>query len=117
MARNLATPRMPVVQAPPAHPRRLDKGRPPLSLKAARSVARSQAYRAAADVPSTPRADKADLANFKAWCGERHIDPMPSTPEIVGANLANAGRRCGAGWPRSRGPVASPTTAGYPPRR
>ncbi len=27
MGRNLAAPRMPVVQAPPAHPRRLDKGR------------------------------------------------------------------------------------------
>ena len=92
MARRPIVPSLPVVQAPPAHPRRLDEGQPPLSLKAARSVARSQAYQSAADAPSTLRAYKADLANFKAWCIERHIDPMPSTPEIVGAYLADAGR-------------------------
>ena len=92
MAHHSIVPPLSVVQARPAHPRRLDEGQPPLSLKAARSVARSQAYQSAADAPSTLRAYKADLANFKAWCRERHVDPMPSTPEIVGAYLADAGR-------------------------
>jgi integrase len=64
----------------------------PLTLKAARSLARSQVYQSAADAPATLRAYKADLANFKAWCLERHLDPMPATPEIVGAYLADAGR-------------------------
>jgi site-specific recombinase XerD len=64
----------------------------PLSLKTARSLARSQVYQSAADAPATLRAYKADLANFKAWCVERDLDPMPSTPEIVGAYLADAGR-------------------------
>jgi integrase len=92
VARQIVPPSAPVTKALPAHPRRLDEGQPPLSLKAARSVARSQAYQSAADAPSTLRAYKADLANFKAWCIERHLDPMPSTPEIVGAYLADAGR-------------------------
>jgi integrase len=65
---------------------------PALTLKAARSLARSQSYQSAADAASTRRAYKADLANFKAWCVERDLDPMPSTPEIVGAYLADAGR-------------------------
>ncbi len=82
----------PAQEALPAQGRRLDERQPPLSLKAARSVARSQAYQSAADASSTLRAYKADLANFKAWCVERHLDPMPSTPEIVGAYLADAGR-------------------------
>jgi integrase len=92
VARQIVPPSAPVTKALPAHPRRLDEGQPPLSLKTARSVARSQAYQSAADAPSTLRAYKADLANFKAWCIERHLDPMPSTPEIVGAYLADAGR-------------------------
>ena len=58
----------------------------------ARSLARSQVYQSAADAPATLRAYKADLANFKAWCLERKLDPMPATPEIVGAYLADAGR-------------------------
>ena len=64
----------------------------PLTLRTARSLARSQRYQSAADAPATLRAYKADLANFKAWCRERRFDPMPSTPEIVGAYLADAGR-------------------------
>ncbi|WP_284948050.1 site-specific integrase [Acidisoma cladoniae] len=64
----------------------------PLTLRAARSLARSQAYQSAADAPATLRAYKADLANFKAWCVERKLDPMPSTAEVVGAYLADAGR-------------------------
>jgi site-specific recombinase XerD len=92
MARHLVVPPPPVTEVPSAHPRRADEGQPPLSLKAARSLARSQAYQSAADASSTLRAYKADLANFKAWCVERHLDPMPSTPEIVGAYLADAGR-------------------------
>ena len=71
--------------------RRAD-GAPPLTLKAARSLARSQAYQSAADAPATLRAYKADLANFKAWCQERDLIPMPSAPEVVGAYLADAGR-------------------------
>jgi integrase len=63
-----------------------------MTVKAARSLARSQAYQSAADAPSTLRAYKADLASFKAWCIERNLEPMPSTPEIVGAYLADAGR-------------------------
>ncbi len=63
-----------------------------MTVKAARSLARSQAYQSAADAASTLRAYKADLANFKAWCVERNLVPMPSTPEIVGAYLADAGR-------------------------
>jgi integrase len=65
---------------------------PALTIRAARSLARSQAYQSAADASSTLRAYKADLANFKAWCVERNLDPMPSAPEIVGAYLADAGR-------------------------
>lgn len=72
--------------------RRADDTVVPLTLKAARSLARSQVYQSAADAPATLRAYKADLANFKAWCLERQLDPMPSTPEIVGAYLADAGR-------------------------
>ena len=72
--------------------RRADEAEPPLTLRAARSLARSQTYQSAADAPATLRAYKADLANFKAWCVERKLEPMPSTPEIVGAYLADAGR-------------------------
>jgi integrase len=92
MARPLAPRSPPVPEARLGQPRRQDEGQPPLSLKAARSVARSQAYQSAADASSTLRAYKADLANFKAWCVERNLDPMPSAPEIVGAYLADAGR-------------------------
>jgi integrase len=92
MARYLVAPSQAVPEARQGHPRRLDEGQPPLSLKAARSLARSQAYQSAADASSTLRAYKTDLANFKAWCVERNLDPMPSTPEIVGAYLADAGR-------------------------
>jgi integrase len=83
-------PVLPVAAAPPI--RRGPDAEPPLSTKAARSLARSQAYQSAADAPSTLRAYKADLANFKAWCVERNLEPMPSTPEVVGAYLADAGR-------------------------
>ena len=79
-----------VAAAPPS--RRGPDAEPPFSLKAARSLARSQAYQSAADASSTLRAYKTDLANFKAWCVERNIEPMPSTPDIVGAYLADAGR-------------------------
>jgi len=72
--------------------RRANEAEPPLTLRAARSLARSQVYQSAADAPATLRAYKADLANFKAWCVERKLDPMPSTPEVVGAYLADAGR-------------------------
>ena len=58
----------------------------------ARSLARSQVYQSAADAPATLRAYRTDLANFRAWCLERKLEPMPSTPEIVGAYLADAGR-------------------------
>ena len=71
--------------------RRADDVRP-LTLQAARSLARSQVYQSAADAPATLLAYKADLANFKAWCRERRLELMPSTPEIVGAYLADAGR-------------------------
>jgi integrase len=76
---------------PAAASRRLEE-RSEMTVKAARSLARSQVYQSAADAPSTLRAYKADLANFKAWCVERNLEPMPSTPEIVGAYLADAGR-------------------------
>jgi integrase len=72
--------------------RRFDEAEPALTIRAARSIARSQVYQTAADASSTLLAYKADLANFKAWCVERGLDPMPSTPEIVGAYLADAGR-------------------------
>ena len=81
----------PAPRAPPAIVRRASDTAP-LTLKAARSLARSQAYQAAADAPATLRAYEADLANFKAWCVERDLDPMPSSPETVGAYLADAGR-------------------------
>jgi integrase len=71
---------------------RAEDAAPPLSLTAARSLARSQVYQSAADAPATLRAYKADLANFKAWCIERKLNPMPSTAEVVGAYLADAGR-------------------------
>jgi integrase len=84
------------VEPPPSQAvdivRRADDAVVPLTLKAARSLARSQVYQSAADAPATLRAYKADLANFKAWCLERQLDPMSSTPEIVGAYLADAGR-------------------------
>jgi integrase len=92
MSRHIFPPLPSVIEALPARTRRLDEGQPPLSLKAARSLARSQAYQSAADAPSTLRAYKTDLANFKAWCIERNLNPMPSTPEVVGAYLADAGR-------------------------
>jgi hypothetical protein len=57
--------------------RRADEAEPPLTLRAARSLARSQTYQSAADAPATLRAYKADLANFKAWCVERKLEPMP----------------------------------------
>jgi hypothetical protein len=72
--------------------RRLGDAAPEMTVKAARSLARSQVYQSVADASSTLRAYKADLANFKAWCVERNLEPMPSTPEIVGAYLADAGR-------------------------
>ena len=72
--------------------RRATEAEPPLTLRVARSLARSQVYQSAADAPATLRAYKADLANFKAWCVERKLDPMPSPPEVVGAYLADAGR-------------------------
>ena len=84
-AQSLALPEAPIVV------RRADDVRP-LTLQAARSLARSQVYQSAADAPATLLAYKADLANFKAWCLERRLEPMPSTPEIVGAYLADAGR-------------------------
>jgi integrase len=73
-------------------PGRRAEAEPPLTFKAARSLARSQSYQSAADAASTLRAYKADLANFKVWCIERHLSPMPSTPEVVGAYLADTGR-------------------------
>ncbi|MBN9560518.1 MAG: site-specific integrase [Alphaproteobacteria bacterium] len=81
-----------VIAASAGAVRRADEAGPPLTLRVARSLARSQVYQSAADAPSTLRAYKADLANFKAWCLERKLDPMPATPEIVGAYLADAGR-------------------------
>ncbi len=92
MPRFLLPSARPPAETRPAHTRRLDEGQPPLALKTARSLARSQAYQTAADAASTLRAYKTDLANFKAWCAERDLDPMPSTPELVGAYLADAGR-------------------------
>jgi integrase len=81
------------VIAPSTHGvRRAGDASPPLTLRVARSLARSQVYQSAADAPATLRAYKADLANFKAWCLERKLDPMPAMPEIVGAYLADAGR-------------------------
>ncbi len=77
---------------PPANAVRRADDAEPLTLRAARSVARSQRYQSAADAPATLRAYKADLANFKAWCRERRLEPMPSMPEVVGAYLADAGR-------------------------
>jgi hypothetical protein len=82
----------PAIADPAGAVRRADEAGPPLSLRMARSLARSQVYQSAADAPATLRAYKADLANFKAWCLERKLDPMPATPEIVGAYLADAGR-------------------------
>src|SRR5258708_19244970 len=90
MSRPIPAPLPPVPRAPTV--RRADEAETPLTLRAARSLARSQVYQTAADAPATLRAYKADLANFKAWCVERKLDPMPSTPEIVGAYLADAGR-------------------------
>jgi integrase len=90
MAKNTMVPRPTGQVAVPV--RRLDEAEPELTIRAARSIARSQVYQNAADASSTLRAYKADLANFKAWCLERGLDPMPSTPEIVGAYLADAGR-------------------------
>jgi site-specific recombinase XerD len=88
MTKNPVVPRSPESAAV----RRLDEAEPALTIRAARSIARSQVYQNAADASSTLRAYKADLANFKTWCLERGLDPMPSTPEIVGAYLADAGR-------------------------
>src|SRR5712692_7300204 len=88
----------PPIIRPPKQPvsaltvRRSNEAEPSLTLRAARSLARSQVFQSAADTPATLRAYKADLANFKAWCVERKLVPMPSTPEIVGAYLADAGR-------------------------
>jgi integrase len=90
MAKSLT--RLPATSLPSSSAIRGPEALPPLSTKVARSLARSQAYQSAADAASTLRAYKADLANFRAWCLERHLDPMPATPEIVGAYLADAGR-------------------------
>jgi integrase len=54
-------------------------------------MAKSKAYQAAADAPSTLRAYAADLANFKAWCDANGFQAMPAAPETVGAYLAAAG--------------------------
>src|ERR1700760_1532971 len=90
MSRSIIQPPAKLVST--ASVRRAGDAEAPLTLKTARSLARSQVYQSAADAPATLRAYKADLANFKAWCVERNLDPMPSTPEIVGAYLADAGR-------------------------
>jgi integrase len=90
MSRSMIQP--PAQRVSAASVRRAGDAEAPLTLKTARSLARSQVYQSAADAPATLRAYKADLANFKAWCVERNLDPMPSTPEIVGAYLADAGR-------------------------
>ena len=82
----------PALAAPADAVRRADDAGPPLTVRVARSLARSQVYQSAADAPATLRAYRADLASFKAWCLERSLVPMPATPEIVGAYLADAGR-------------------------
>jgi integrase len=58
---------------------RLDGAKPPTAL-AAMLLAKSQAYK-----------DAADLASFQAWCARRGFGAMPAAPETVGAYLAAAG--------------------------
>ncbi len=70
---------------------RLADGQKPPAPRAALALARSKAYQSATDAPSTLRAYKADLANFKAWCEAHGFQPMPAPPETVGAYLAAAG--------------------------
>lgn len=92
MARHPILTPVPVVQALPAHRRRLDEGQPPLSLKAARSVARSQAYQSAADAPSTAPRLQSRPGQLQGVVYRAPSRPEPSTPEIIGAYLADAGR-------------------------
>jgi len=80
------------ITMPASVPRRVEDLRSETIVKVARSLARSQIYQSAADAPSTLRAYKADLADIKAWCVGRDLEPMPSTPDILGACLADAGR-------------------------
>jgi integrase len=55
------------------------------------SMAKAQAYRDAADAPSTLRAYAADLKNYEAWCERHAFLALPAAPEVVGAYLAAAG--------------------------
>jgi len=63
----------------------------PPTARAAMALAKAQAYRDAADAPSTLRAYAADLKNFEAWCARHSMTALPATPEVVGAYLAAAG--------------------------
>src|SRR6186997_1799681 len=63
----------------------------PPTPRAAVAMAKSKRYQSSADVASTLRAYKTDLANFRAWCEAHGFAPMPATPETVGAYLAAAG--------------------------
>ena len=66
-------------------------GTKPPTARAAIALAKSQAYRDAADAPATLRAYATDLANYRTWCDRHGFRPMPATPEVVGAYLAAAG--------------------------
>ena len=70
---------------------RLPNDQKPPAPRAALAMAKSKAYRAAADAPATLRAYAADLAHFKAWCEAHGFRPMPASAETVGAYLAAAG--------------------------
>ncbi len=59
--------------------------------RAARAMAKAQAYQDAADAPATLRAYASDLANFEAWCARHGFRAIPAVPDIVGAYLAAAG--------------------------
>jgi len=70
---------------------RLPERQKPHPPRAALAMAKSKAYRAAADAPASVRASAADLAHFKAWCEAHDFQPMPASPKTVGAYLAAAG--------------------------
>lgn len=82
----------------------VSKLKPP-SARAAMALAKAQAYRDAADAPSTLRAYASDLRNYQAWCARHGMTALPATPEVVGAYLAAAGE--GYAMPTLRRRVAA----------
>lgn len=63
----------------------------PSSARAARAMAKAQAYQDAADAPSTLRAYASDQKNYEVWCSRHGLVAIPAAPDVVGAYLASAG--------------------------